>query len=59
LAFSEGAGKGSERCRERIYASRTKEEERPYGKEKSTAKEKSTDQEKNREKEKGRDKIYR
>jgi Mn-dependent DtxR family transcriptional regulator len=36
-------GKGSERCRERIYAFPTKEEEKPHGKEKGTDKEESAD----------------
>jgi hypothetical protein len=43
LVFSERAGKSSERCTERIYAFRPKEEEKPYGKEKGTDKEKSAD----------------
>jgi hypothetical protein len=44
LAFSERAG------RERIYAFRTKEEEKPYGKEKGADKEKDTSKEKNTDK---------
>jgi hypothetical protein len=52
LAFSERAGEGGERCWERIDASRTKEEEKPYGKEKGPDKEKSADKEETPYKEK-------
>jgi hypothetical protein len=45
LAFLERAG------RERIDAFRTKEEEKPYGKEKGTDKEKDTSKEKSTDKE--------
>jgi hypothetical protein len=60
LAFLEKAGKG----RERIYAFRTKEEERSHGKEKGTdkekdsSKEKSTDKKESPGKEAKGDKVY-
>jgi hypothetical protein len=51
-------GKGSELCRERIYAFPTKEEEKPHGKEKGTDKEKDTGKEESTDKETKGDKVY-